>query len=55
MPQNLRDYADLTKEVTVIGVSTRVEIWNRDKWNNSTSEENMDVDDIASKMSELGI
>ena len=55
LPQNLRDYADLTKEVTVIGVSTRVEIWNRDKWNNYTSDENMDVDDIASKMSELGI
>jgi len=55
LPQNLRDYAELTKEVTVIGVSTRVEIWNRDKWNSYTSDENMDVDDIASKMSELGI
>ena len=55
LPQNLRDYAELTKEVTVIGVSTRVEIWNRNKWNNYTSDENMDVDDIASKMSELGI
>ena len=55
LPQHLRDYAELTKEVSVIGVSTRVEIWNRSKWENYTSEENMDVDDIASKMSDLGI
>lgn len=55
LPQHLRDYAEITKEVAVIGVSTRVEIWNRAKWENYTSEENMDVDDIASKMSDLGI
>ena len=55
LPQHLRDYAELTKEVSIVGVSTRVEIWNRSKWENYTSEENMDVDDIASKMSDLGI
>ncbi len=55
IPQNLREYAKLGKEVSVIGVSTRVEIWDREKWNNYTSEENMDVDEIASHMSDLGI
>lgn len=55
IPQNLRDYADILKDVTIVGVGTRVEIWNREKWNNYTSEENMDVDEIASQMSDLGI
>ena len=29
IPQNLRKYANLTKECTVIGVSNRIEIWDR--------------------------
>ena len=55
IPQSLREYAELGREVAIIGVSTRVEIWNREKWNNYTSTENMDVDEIAKQMSDLGI
>ena len=55
IPQSLREYAELGREVSIIGVSTRVEIWNREKWNNYTSPENMDVDEIAKQMSDLGI
>lgn len=55
IPQNLREYASLSKELCIIGVSTRVEIWNKEKWENYTSPDNMDVDDIASQMSDLGI
>jgi len=32
LPQNLRDYAGLTRDVVVLGVFTRVEIWDRDRW-----------------------
>ncbi len=55
IPQNLREYAGLKKEVFVVGVSTRVEIWDKDKWNEYTSEENMDVNELAIQMSNLGI
>ncbi len=55
IPQNLRDYASVTKDVTIVGVGTRVEIWNREKWNKYNSEENLNVDEIASQMSDLGI
>ena len=54
-PQNLIDYAGITKDVVVIGVSSRVEIWDKAKWENYTSEENMDVNEIAIQMSNLGI
>ena len=33
LPQNLRQYAGLEKEVTVIGVSGHAEIWDTDRWN----------------------
>ena len=55
IPQILRDYAGLSKDVSIIGVSTRVEIWDRQKWEDYTSPDNMDVSDIASQMSDLGI
>jgi MraZ protein len=32
IPQNLRAYAGLEKDVYIIGVSTRVEIWDRERW-----------------------
>lgn len=32
IPQTLREYAGLTKDIIVIGASTRAEIWDKDKW-----------------------
>ena len=55
IPQNLREYASLSKDVYIIGVSTRVEIWDKEKWDNYTSPENMDLDEIANQMSNLGV
>ena len=55
IPQNLREYASLTKDVCIIGGSTKVEIWDKQKWEEYTSPDNMNIDDIASQMSALGI
>ncbi len=32
LPQNLRDYAKLEKEVTILGVGDHAEIWNTEAW-----------------------
>ena len=55
LPQNLLDYAGITKDVTVIGVSSRVEIWDKTKWETYTSADNLDVNEVAIQMSNLGI
>jgi len=55
LPLNLREYAGLDKEVYVIGVSTRVEIWDSAKWEEYCSNENVSTDKIAEKMAQLGI
>lgn len=51
----LRNFADLEKEVVLVGVLDRVEIWDKAKWeeNNTVIEDNMD--DIAGHMEELGL
>lgn len=52
---NLREYANMEKEVVIIGVGTRIEIWNRDKWKTYNSDENISADEIAENMTMLGI
>ena len=52
---NLRNVATLEKEVVIIGVGTRIEIWNKDKWEEYNSEENISADDVAENMTMLGI
>lgn len=55
LPLNLREHASLEKDIVLIGVSTRVEIWSRDKWEEYIEGESENVDSIAEKMFELGI
>lgn len=53
IPQVLRTFADLDKDVVLIGVGARVEIWNKEKWENASFDDNMD--EIVEKMADLGI
>lgn len=52
---NLRDYAKLEKDLVIIGVSTRVEIWSKAMWDNYNDAANLDHDSIVERMAELGI
>ena len=53
IPQPLRDHAGLTKDVTFVGVSSRVEIWDTSRWNQVNGE--LTEESIAEAMDELGI
>lgn len=55
MPNNLKDYARIDKELVIIGVSTRIEIWSREEWNKFNNDANISYEDVAEKMSQLGI
>lgn len=50
---NLRDFAGLTKEVVIVGMDSRIEIWSKDKW--QKCDEDISADEIAEKMEMLGI
>ncbi|MBD7910069.1 MULTISPECIES: division/cell wall cluster transcriptional repressor MraZ [Clostridium] len=54
IPQNLKEYAIIEKDIVSIGVLTRVEIWSKEKWM-EYNDSNVDYESIAEKMSELGI
>jgi len=55
VPGNLRDYAMLEKDVVLIGVSNRIEIWNKVQWEAYNDEINPMVTTIAETLTDLGI
>ena len=53
VPQTLREFAGLEKDVVLTGNLDRIEVWSKDKWS-----ENCDYDDmneIAESMQDMGI
>ena len=53
LPANLREYAGIDKDIVSVGVYSRVEIWSKDRYLESTDYD--DMDEIAEHMAELGI
>ena len=52
IPQHLRDYAGLTKSVTVLGCNNHAELWDSETWAGVYREETT-PENIASVMEEL--
>ena len=55
IPDYLRDYAGLQKEVIVAGVGKRLEIWDSAKWHVYKSDIEKNGDQIAEKLGEIGM
>lgn len=55
VPTHLREYAGLKKDIVSIGVNNRIEIWNKDNWNEYSDEEDYIRNELAFEMENLGI
>ena len=53
VPNILREFAQINKEVVLIGVASRIEIWSKERFEGITAFE--DMDEIAEHMAELGL
>lgn len=53
LPASLRKHANLDKDVALVGVGSRVEIWDKDIWDETNTYD--DMDEIAENMEGLGI
>ncbi len=52
LPKYLKDYADIKRDIIIIGVSNRIEIWSRDIWNEYYKSSQGSFEDIAEKLME---
>jgi len=55
VPDYLKKYAALSKEVVVAGLYNRVEVWEEKKWNLYKQRTEKEVGDMAERLRELGI
>lgn len=55
LPANLREYAALEKDVVVVGVMNRIEIWDAVKWKGYSSEAERNYEKAAESLADLGI
>jgi MraZ protein len=53
IPSVLREFAELEKEVVLVGVLNRIEIWSKSRWLDEGDYE--DMDEIAEHMAQLGL
>ena len=54
LPQKLRDYAELKKDIVVLGVISRCEIWSAENWQ-ANEDANLQPEMIASMIENLEI
>ena len=55
IPDYLKEYASLKKQVVVTGVYNRLEIWDARNWEIYKQKSERDADNIAERLSDLGI
>ncbi|MEG1848348.1 MAG: division/cell wall cluster transcriptional repressor MraZ [Lachnospiraceae bacterium] len=53
IPSVLREFGELDKDIVLLGVASRIEIWSKERFDGSTTYE--DMDEIAKHMEELGL
>lgn len=54
LPSYLRDYANIKKDVVVVGIYSRIEIWPADVWADFKKQMEESGDEIAENLSEIG-
>lgn len=55
IPEILRKYANLSKKVVIVGVYSRIEIWDKENWEKYKKQSEENSEEIAERLSDLGI
>lgn len=53
LPSYLKNYAEIKKEIVLIGVSNRIEIWSKEKWIEFYEASKQSFEDIAEKLMDI--
>lgn len=54
IPDYLKNYALLKRNVAILGLSNRIEIWDEKKWKNYKEKTEKEIGDMASRLQQLG-
>ena len=54
IPQTLKRYSQIEKDIVFIGTGNRIEVWSKEKWD-EYNHQAFNVNELAKQMEELGI
>ena len=55
IPPSLRAYAGFSKEVVIVGMTRRIEIWAEERWDEAFRDARVKLDSMGAKLAELGL
>jgi MraZ protein len=55
LPQSLREYAEIQKDVVILGAINRIEIWSEKNWSEYREENEKSFDSLGEKIADLGL
>lgn len=55
IPQTLRDYAGIKKDIVFVGMTRRIEIWAKENWAKIFEQSQADLSGMSEKLAELGL
>lgn len=55
IPDFLKEYASLKNKIAVIGVQTRIEIWDEEAWRTYKKSVNKEADQLAERLGQIGV
>lgn len=55
LPNDLREFAGIEKDVVILGHSNRVEIWSKKRWEEYSKINDKPFEEVTQKLSELGV
>lgn len=55
IPNYLSEFANLKKDVVIIGLYDRLEVWGKNEWEKSREEAEKEKNDVAEELGKLGI
>lgn len=53
IPQYLKDFAQIKRDIIIVGVSNRIEIWSKDKWQEFYGNSQKSFETIAEKLMDV--
>ncbi|MGI6452922.1 MAG: division/cell wall cluster transcriptional repressor MraZ [Syntrophomonadaceae bacterium] len=55
LPSNLKEYAEIDRDIVIIGVGSRLEIWALQRWAEYNQKASLSYEQIAENLVDLGI
>lgn len=53
LPQYLKDFAEIRRDIVIVGISNRIEIWAKDKWQEFYGNSRQSFEGIAEKLMDI--